>query len=100
MECSRPNCCPTRRRAPFLPPPEDGWSWPTTWAWARRCKPKLQVKLAVRRWVHIPENAYVNRRGTGVGNRIEVQQQRMSVQVYLEMAGILGDLPLFHIRLP
>src|ERR1019366_1411641 len=69
------------------------------------CRPsptrkKLQVKLAVRRWVHIPKNAYVNRSGTGVGSRIEVQQQRMSVQVDLEMAGILGDLPLVHIGLP
>src|ERR1035438_6233384 len=39
MECSRLNCCPTRRRAPFSPPPEAEWSWPTTWDWARRCRP-------------------------------------------------------------
>ena len=58
------------------------------------------MELAVRRWVHIPENTYIDRSGTGVGNRIQVHQQRMSVQVYLEMAVILGVLLLVYIRLP
>ena len=69
------------------------------------CRPpptrkELQVELAVCRWVHILENTYVDRGGTGVRDRIEVHQQRMPVQVYLEMAAILGVLLLVYIRLP
>jgi len=59
------------------------------------------VELAVVRCrVHVLENTYVDRSGTGVGNRIEVYQQRMAVEVYLEMAVILGVLLLVDIRLP
>src|SRR5205814_4891944 len=49
--------------------------------------------------VHVLKNTDVNRCGTGVRNRVQVYQQRMSVQVYLEMAVILGVLLLVYIRL-
>ena len=58
------------------------------------------MEFAVWRWVHILEYTYIDRSGSGVGNRIEVPQQRMSVQVYLEMAAILGVLLLVCLRLP
>ena len=58
------------------------------------------MESAVLRWVHVSKNTYVNRGGTGIGNRVEVHQQRMSVQVYVEVTGILRVLLLVHIRLP
>ena len=58
------------------------------------------MDLAVARRVHILENADIDGSGTGVGNRVQVHQQWMPVQVYLEMAVILSVLLLVHIRLP
>jgi hypothetical protein len=40
---------PYQTQAPFSPPPEAEWSWPTTWDWARRVQALAAAELLRRR---------------------------------------------------
>lgn len=50
---------------------------------------ELKMKFAVMGWLHILERTDVYCGGTGVGNRIKVAQQRMAVELHINVANVL-----------